>query len=500
MTGCAPPPAERPRLSPQTLASRAQGVVAPRYDRTRIAPGIVHLGLGAFFRAHAADYTEAVLALDPADWGIVGVSLQRPDQRDRLGPQAGLYTLLERSGGAPRARIVGCVLDVLWAPEAPARVVARMVDPTTSIVSLTVTEKGYCHDPATGRLQDVHPDIRHDLENRAAPKSAVGLIVAALEVRRATGLAPFTVMSCDNLSANGRLLASLVHDFAALRSDALANWIAGNACFPSTMVDRIVPAATDTDIADAAAATGLYDAAPVSHEPFRQWVIEDRFVDGRRPAWERAGAELVGDVAPYEHMKLMLLNGSHSALAYLGYLGCHETIADCMGDPVYRAFIEALWRQEIAPVVPPPPGVELAAYTASLIKRYANPSIRHRTWQIAMDGSQKLPQRILATVHRRLERGLAIDRLALVVAAWMIYAGGVDEQGRPIAVRDPKLPEIRAALAMAGECAAARVDALLSITSIFGDLARHTGFRASVASAYQVLRAAGARRAMAELQ
>ena len=321
-----------------------------------------------------------------------------------------------------------------------------------------------------------------------------------MERRRAAGLGPFTVLCCDNLPGNGRLVAGLVHDFAALRDDALTGWIERNASFPSTMVDRIVPAATAADIADAVALIGRYDAAPISHEPFRQWVVEDSFVDGRRPAWERAGAELVADVSPHEHMKLMLLNGSHSALAYLGYLGGHETIGDCVGDPRYRAFVEALWREEICPVVPPPPGVDLAKYTSSLVTRYANPAIRHRTWQIAMDGSQKLPQRILETVRRRLERGLAFDRLALVIAAWMIFVGGTDEQGRPIDVRDPMLSEIRAALAKADETSVGRVDALLSLQTIFGeDLAGHAGFQASVTSAYEVLRAAGARRAVASL-
>ena len=242
-------------------------------------------------------------------------------------------------------------LSVLVAPEDPAAVVSLLAAPSTSIVSLTVTEKGYCHNPATGRLDPSHPDIVHDRAHPDAPRSAIGFIVAGLAVRRAAGLAPFVVVTCDNLPANGRLLAGLVRDFAALRDNALADWIATNAAFPSTMVDRIVPAMTPADLKDARAATGLLDAAPVSHEPFRQWVIEDRFENTERPQWELAGAQIVADVAPFEHMKLRLLNGAHSALAYLGYLAGHETIFDAVSDPALNGFVRRLW-DEIVPMVP----------------------------------------------------------------------------------------------------------------------------------------------------
>ncbi|MEQ1611415.1 MAG: mannitol dehydrogenase family protein, partial [Hyphomicrobiaceae bacterium] len=350
------------------------------------------------------------------------------------------------------------------------------------------------HDPATGKLQAANPDIHHDLENPTAPRSSVGVIVAALARRRADGLAPFTVLCCDNLPHNGRLVAGLVRDFAAMRDDGLAAWIEANGAFPSTMVDRIVPAATEADITAAERLTGLRDEAPVAHEPFRQWVIEDRFVDGRRPAWERVGAELVTDVAPFENMKLRLLNGSHSALAYLGYLGGHETIGDCAADPVYRRFVEALWREEIIPVTPVPQGTNLGDYAASLLARYDNPAIRHRTWQIAMDGSQKLPQRILATIKLRLARGLPIDRLALVVAAWMVYVGGIDEKGKAIDVRDPLSDLFRSALAQAGTDPARRVAALLAVEAVFGsELPAIDAFRLAVSDAYSRLLANGAR-------
>ena len=483
-----------PRLCAATLGTARAGTGLPEYDRASLRPGIVHLGLGAFVRAHLAAYTEDALALEPGDWGIIGVSLQRPDQRDRLAPQHGLYTTLERDGDGTRARIIGCVGRVLVAPENPGAVLDAMAAPPCRIVSLTVTEKGYCHNPATGRLDTAHPDIVHDLAAKA-PRSAIGLIVAALARRRAAGLAPFTVLCCDNLPHNGRLVAGLVADYAALRDADLAGWIAANGAFPATMVDRIVPAATQADLDDAAALTGLADAAAISHEPFRQWVIEDRFVGGARPAWHRVGAQLVADVAPFEHMKLRLLNGAHSALAYLGYLAGHETIVAAVADPALRAYVSGLWREEIIPVVPAPPGVDLHRYADDLLARFANPAIRHRTWQIAMDGSQKLPQRLLATVRERLARGLGIGRLALAVAAWLRYAGGTDETGAAIDVRDPLAALWRGDPAMTP---AERVAAVLGIEAVFGtDLPADPTFSAAVTSAYTVLILKGVRAAVA---
>ncbi|WP_043838596.1 mannitol dehydrogenase family protein [Muricoccus aerilatus] len=492
-------PPDTLRLSPEALAAHPPdaGVALPRYDRAALRPAIVHLGLGAFFRAHGALYTEDVLNARGGDWGIVGVSLQRPDQRDRLAPQGGLYTALERGPGGERARVVGNLLEVRVAPEDPAGVVALLASPETRIVSLTVTEKGYCHDPATGRLREDPPDILHDRRAPDAPRTALGFLAAALGRRRAAGMSPFTVLCCDNLPHNGALLRGLVRDFAALFDPDLARWIAATVPFPSTMVDRIVPAMEEGDLAAAQAATGLADFAPVVHEPFRQWVIEDRFADGGRPAWDLAGALLTGDVAPFEHMKLRLLNGAHSALAYLGYLAGHETIVEAVGDPTLSSYLQRLWA-EIRPMVPQPPGQDLTAYTDDLLARFNNPAIRHRTWQIAMDGSQKLPQRLLSTVRERLAAGLPITALALAVAAWARYAGGVDEAGRPIDLRDPMAPAFRAALDAAGDDPAARLSTLLGLEPIFGtDLPVHAGFRAAVADAYQRLLTAGARAAAA---
>ncbi|HSF63686.1 MAG TPA: mannitol dehydrogenase family protein [Paracoccaceae bacterium] len=435
----------------------------PRLTRTAppLPVGIVHLGLGAFFRAHGAVYVEEAVAASGGDWGILGVSLQSPAMRDQLAPQGGTYTALELGPQGETPRHVQIVQGVLVAREDPAAVLAAMADPGVRIVTLTVTEKGYCHEPATGRLNADHPDIRHDLDH-PLPRSAPGFLVRALDLRRQRGLAPFTVLTCDNLPSNGHVVRGVVLDLAARIDPALADWIAAHGRFPCTMVDRIVPATKPEDIARTAALTGFHDAAPVMHEPFRQWVIEDDFVNGDRPDLAAAGAQMVGDVTAFEHMKLRMLNGTHSALAYLGYLAGHETIADTVADPAFARLVRRLWADEIIPAVAAPPGVDLHAYAAQLFDRYANPAIRHRTWQIAMDGSQKLPQRILGTLAANLAAGRASPGLMLAVAAWMTYVRGTDLHGQPIDVRDPLAASLRA-------CANAPdpVGALLAIRVIF---------------------------------
>ncbi|MGR3197717.1 MAG: mannitol dehydrogenase family protein, partial [Paracoccus sp. (in: a-proteobacteria)] len=348
--------------------------------------GIVHLGLGAFFRAHGAIFVSEAMEASGGDWGIIGVSLQSPGTRDRLKPQGWAYTALELGPQGETAQVVTVLRDVLVAPEDPQAVLDAMAAPAVRIVSLTVTEKGYCHEPSTGRLNTDHPDIRHDLDH-PRPKSAPGFLVRALQARRAAGLDPFTVLCCDNLPENGRVVRGVVLDLARLVDPALASWIEAKGAFPSTMVDRIVPATTPADLDRLEALTGHRDEAPVMHEPFRQWVIEDSFACGR-PDLGEVGVQLVQDVTPFEHMKLRMLNGTHSSLAYLGYLAGHETIADTMADPVFARFADRLWRDEIIPALTPPSGEDLAAYARALHDRYANPAIRHRTWQIAMDGSQ----------------------------------------------------------------------------------------------------------------
>ncbi len=460
------------RLSPELLSTLPPGVARPSEPR---AAGlrIMHLGLGAFARAHLAAYTQDANGHTGERWRITGVSLQRPDMRDALAPQHGLYTLVTRAPEGAQRRIIDVVHEVLVAPESPAAVIARMADPGTQIVSLTVTEKGYCHDPATGSLRLDHPDIVHDLAYPDAPRSSIGFLVAGLRARRAQGLKPVTVLCCDNLPSNGAVVRGLVLELAQQLDVPLADWIASEGAFPSSMVDRIVPATTAGDIAETATALGLHDAAPVMAEPFSQWVIEDRFVS-RRPAWERVGAQLVSQVAPFEFMKLRLLNGAHSTLAYLGYLAGHETVAEASADPALAEMLMRLWA-EIIPTVPSPPGVDLDAYTVALLARFQNPAIRHRTWQIAMDGSQKLPQRLLGTISDRLAAGQSIDTLSLGVAGWMRYVMGFDQQGKPIDVRDPLASEFAAVVDRASRGpgkshdVAAIVDGLLAMKPIFGE-------------------------------
>ena len=430
----------------------------------RARTGIVHLGLGAFFRAFGCVYVADAMAASGGDWGIVGVSLRRPDVRDHLRGQDWCYTSVSRGQDGATPRVISVLNDVLVAPEAPAAVLDAMTDPEVKIVTLTVTEKGYCHNPATGQLNPDHPDIQHDLQNDL-PVSAPGFLVRALQRRRALGMRPFTVLCCDNLPSNGKVVEGVVLDLATRIDPDLAAWISTECQFPCTMVDRITPATTADDIALVASLTGRHDAAPVMHEVFSQWAIEDRFVDDARPDFAAAGAEMVTDVTAHEDMKLRMLNGTHSALAYTGYLAGHETIAATIDDPVFANYARALWA-EIMPAVVAPPGVDLADYADALFARYTNPAIRHRTWQIAMDGSQKLPQRLLGTLRDNIAAGRASPCLNLAVAAWMRYVSGVDEGGQPIDVRDPLADRLRS-IALAAGSPAEVVAGLLGVRDIF---------------------------------
>ncbi len=481
------------RLSSKTLAALPVEVARPAYVRDATAVGIVHLGVGAFHRAHQAVYVDDRLAAGERDWAICGASLRAPDTFDALSPQDGLYTVAVRSGEGERLRVIGSVRRLLVAPADPEGLLAAMSDPRVRIVSLTVTEKGYCHDPATGTLREDHPDIRADLAHPIEPRTAPGFLVEALRRRRADRSPPFTVLCCDNLPANGRTVARVVARYASLVDPDLGRYVAGEVAFPSTMVDRIVPATTDADRESIAARLGVADAWPVVTEPFTQWVIEDRFTAGR-PRLEDAGAELVRDVAPYELMKLRLLNGSHSTLAYLGYLAGYETVSDVMADAVFERLVRGLMDEEVTPTLSVPPGADLAGYKQSLIRRFANPALRHRTWQIAMDGSQKLPQRLLGTVRDRLNAGAPIPRLALGIAAWMRYVTGVDEAGRPIDVRDPLAARLRALADEAGPVPERLGPALLRVTEVFGDLGGDSRLREPVVLALGQLYRLGARR------
>jgi fructuronate reductase len=466
------------RLSYSTLNTLPAEVRRPTYDRGRVTPGIVHLGIGAFHRAHMAVYVDKLLGSSP-EWGIVGASLRRPDTRDALAPQDGFYTLAVRDASGTNCEVIGSIIAILDAQKERDRLLGLMVTPQIRIVSLTITEKGYCHDPATGRLDEKHPDIIHDLANRESPISAPGILALALERRWLKGIPPFAVMSCDNLPANGVTASRIVTRFAELRSAQLGNHVRHHVAFPSTMVDRIVPATTDADRQEVAKLLGVEDAWPVVTEPFTQWVIEDKFPAGR-PAFERVGVQIVADVEPFEKMKLRMLNGSHSTLAYLGYLAGHQYVADVMQSADFTRLIQGLMTEEAMPTLNMP-GTDLGKYRDELIARFANPALKHRTWQIAMDGSQKLPQRLLGTIRDRLARRQPIDRLSLGVAAWMRYATGIDEEGAPIDVKDPLANRLRALAEAAKRDPVRLVVAYLTLGEVFStDLPKNEVFREAV--------------------
>ncbi|MBS0321509.1 MAG: mannitol dehydrogenase family protein [Proteobacteria bacterium] len=481
-------------LSLATLAGLPPGVLRPGYDPAQVRAGIIHLGLGAFHRAHQAVYTNAVLARDPR-WGICGVSLKTPRATSELAHQDGLYTVLWKSPEATRAEVIASVRETLFAGDERARLVQRFADPRIAVVSSTVTEKGYCHDPATGTLNFAHPDIVHDLATPDMPVSAVGLLVAGLAARRAAGGGGLTIICCDNLPRNGRTLQGLVAAFAEARDPHLARWIAEHAAFPDTMVDRIVPAATDDDRALARTLTGVDDPAVVAAEPFGQWVIERRFA-GAHPAWDEVGAQYATDVGVYETMKLRLLNGSHSAFAYLGFLMGYATVWQASGDPLLAGFVERMMGDEIAPTVAPPPGIDLADYRRSLLARYRNPALPHRTQQIAMDGSQKIPQRWLNTIRDRIAARAPWPRLAVALGAWIRYASGVDEHGALIDVVDPLAATFRT-LATRRDDPAALADGFLDLAAVFGDLSSNAAFRADVRNATVAIFRDGAKATLA---
>jgi fructuronate reductase len=480
-------------LSRSTLSRLPAIVRRPVVEWSRLETGIVHLGVGAFHRAHQAVYTDDIIQSGDMRWGTIGASLRAADTRDALKPQDWLYTVAEADHSGERLRIVGSLQGLHVAPENQAALVEAMCLPSVKVVSLTVTEKGYCHDPSTGELNEVHPDVQHDIANPSAPRSAPGFVARAIKLRQERKQAPFTVLCCDNLPSNGHAVRKVVLCLGALQDRDLGRYIEDNVAFPSTMVDRIVPATTDQDRSRVAMALGLRDNWPVMTEAFTQWVVEDHFPSGR-PDW---AATFVSDVGPFETMKLRLLNGSHSCIAYLGYLAGHETVAAAMQDADLAHFVRRLMDDEVTPALKVPPGTDVEGYKAALIRRFHNPSLRHRTWQIAMDGSQKLPQRLLGTVQDRLKAGASIDFLALGIAAWMRYVTGLDEKRNPIDVRDPLRDELRRRSDAAGLEASRLASALLSIEKIFDKaLAANERFVKAVTASLDALIKHGASHAL----
>ncbi|CDZ63653.1 mannitol dehydrogenase family protein [Neorhizobium galegae] len=426
-----------PRLSASTALP--PHVAAPGFDRALLKPGILHIGLGAFHRAHQAVYTDAALAAEFGDWGIVGVSLRSIDIVQDLVAQDGLYSVVARSAAGDSAQVVGSITKGLSGVEDQAEILALMADPAIRIVTITVTEKAYGIDPVSGGLDRTHPSVKADLADPTSPKGVIGYLVEGLSRRHAAGLPPFTVLCCDNLPTNGRIVRRLVIELAGARDPALANWIAGHGAFPSSMVDRIVPAATDETRELAETLIGAEDRLALGTEPFMQWVIEDHFLAGR-PKWEAGGALFVDDVEAYEKMKLRLLNGSHSLVAYLGQLKDLTFVRDVMAVPEYRALVRRHMAEAVK-TLDPVPGIDLGGYMDQLIERFENPTIAHKTQQIAMDGTQKLPQRIFAGAVEALANGGEASSAAYVVALWIAYARKTGE------INDPRAAELKAAAA-----------------------------------------------------
>jgi fructuronate reductase len=462
-----------------------------------VRPGIVHIGLGAFHRAHQAVFTETALARAGGDWGIVAVAPRTLDVARALADQDHLFSVTSLDGAGRDTRVVGSIAGVRHAASDPAAVVALLADPAVRIVTLTVTEKAYRLDPATGRLQ-ADADLVDDLTTDRPPRTVPGLLVRGLLARARAGAGPVALVSCDNLPSNGQRLAGLVNGCLALPrligAAELERFVAGSVTFPGTMVDRIVPATTPETLAHAERALGVADAAAVAAEPFMQWVIEDDFPAGR-PAWDLAGAILTDDAGPWERLKLRALNGVHSAVAYLGALAGYDTIAEAIDLPGLRTAMRRLVSEDVAPSFTPPAGVSVVDYGDSVLTRFGNPAIGHRTLQVAMDGTQKLPQRVLHTMLDRRAVGAEPRWGALVVAAWMRFAAGVSDDGRALPLDDPLAPAVRAALAGASD----PVAALLRIESVFPpELAADDVVRSLIAGWLDALTRHGVRQTLQE--
>ena len=485
------------RLSPASLDALPRGVRRPRYDRAELRPGVVHIGIGAFHRAHQAPVFEALAEGGDLRWGVVGASLRSPAVRDSLQPQDWLYSLLIEERDERQVSVIGALRDVIVAPEDPTRLVEALASPDTQMVTVTVTEKGYKLDRASDALDEEDPDVRADLASMAAPRTMAGFLAAGLRLRKERELPPFTAISCDNLPGNGRNLGSAVLGIAAAHDPALADWISAKGAFPETMIDRIVPATTEADVQRFAALTGVVDRAMVRTEPFTQWVIEDRFA-GERPEFERAGVQVTADVAPWETAKLRLLNGAHSAMAYLGGLAGHETVDRFFAEPVGRQFVELLW-DELQSTLSPPPGLDLHEYRRMLARRFANSALAHRLRQIAMDGSQKIPQRLLAPMAVRLGRGEAAPATALAIAAWIQWQRGRTDSGESFEVDDPLASTTARLLAGARE-PEEQVRAILTLRAVFPErIAEDERFRMQLIRSLGRLQRLGARAAVEQL-
>jgi mannitol 2-dehydrogenase len=484
-------------LSAAALAGLPPEVPGPGYDRSAVTQGIVHFGLGAFHRAHQAMYLDRLMSEGKAlDWGICGVGVLPSDRemRDVMAAQDCLYTLVvKHPEGTYEPRVVGSVVDFLFAPDDPEAVIERMAAPATRIVSLTVTEGGYNIHAVTGEFDDENPDVRHDLEPGAVPRTTFGLVTEALARRRERGVAPFAVMSCDNIQGNGHVARSSFTTFARLRDPELAAWIRSEVPFPNGMVDRITPRTTDEDRADLERRFGVADRWPVTCEPFTQWVLEDHFVE--RPPFEDAGVQLVDSVEPYELMKLRLLNASHQALCYFGHLAGYRLVHEVCQDPLFARFLLAYMDDEATPTLEPVPGIDLDRYKPNLVERFSNGQVRDTVARLCAESSDRIPKWLLPVIRENLARGGEIRLGAAVVASWARYAEGVDEEGAPITIVDRLAESLNAAALRQ------RTDPLsfLRNRELFGDLVDDDRFTTAYLDTLSSLHTKGSRATLEEL-
>jgi mannitol 2-dehydrogenase len=489
------------QLRQATLDSLPRAVARPAYDRSQVTEGIVHFGVGGFHRAHEAMYVDALMNDGQAlGFGIVGVGTMPQDtrMRDALNGQEGLYTLVvKHPDGRREPRVIGSILRFLHAADDPGAVLAVMRAASTRIVSLTITEGGYLFHPSTGEFDAEHPLIQPDLAEGATPTTPFGFIVEALRLRREDGTAPFTVMSCDNIPGNGDVAKKMIVAFARLKDPALASWIESSVSFPNSMVDRITPVTTPEDIEALKGQFGVEDAWPVVCEPFTQWALEDAFEDGAagRPAFDDVGVQLVPDVEPYELMKLRLLNASHQALCYLGYLSGYRYAHEVCQDPLFVDFLLAYMDREATPTLHDVPGVDLNAYKHQLIERFANPEVRDTLARLCAESSDRIPKWLVPVIRTNLEKGGEIERSALVVASWARYAEGVDEQGEPIQVVDQLKDRVMAAAARQQD----EPLAFIRDQQLFGDLATNERFAETYTRWLDSLHQVGARATLERL-
>jgi mannitol 2-dehydrogenase len=493
MTGAPVPPAHAATpLCGSTLHALPEAVSVPGYDRSALVPAVVHIGVGGFHRAHQAVFWDDLARQGVTGWGLVGVGLHSPQIGEALAAQDRLYLVVERGADEERARVVGAMTRYLLAPQDPGAVLDVLADERTRLVTLTITGTSYLVDPHTGEFDATDEHVAADLADPEHPRTVFGYLVGALDRRRAAGLPPFTVLSCDNMPDNGTAARAAVLSFARLRDEGLAAWIAEHGAFPSSMVDRITPTTTPA-VRDAVEARwGVADRWPVVTEPFTQWVVEDSFC-GERPPLDRVGVQFVPDVSPYETMKTRLLNASHCALGYLGVLAGYRTIDEVLTDEVFRTYLTQLMAREIAPLLPEVPGIDLDEYQARVVERLSNPAMGDQLVRLGRRGSSKIPTYVLPSITEAMAQGRPHELLVLAVAGWMRYLRGRDYAGAGIEVQDP-LQDRLVPLAREGQD---EPDLLLRERAVFGDLAQDVGFAASVEVALRALEQQGPRAVVA---